>query len=230
MANVIVADNDSLVRGVLRSVLMGVGQTVHLASSGEEALACASRVHADLILLDLNMPKLNGFLACEQLRRMPGYATTPIVILSAHDGKKERDAAARVGMTLFLAKPFQPALLLHSIYPYLDIDAKTQKTILQAAARAREIMPVGGRTLDWDNTVTERDNPPPMPVPERIKPTRPVDVIPRRLELTGNAAAYIDPPAEPADEDSASPVNPFRWLVSRAKAGWTHREAKTTPD
>jgi two-component system chemotaxis response regulator CheY len=230
MASVIVADNDALVRGVLRSVLIGVGQTVFLATCGEEALTCASRVHARLVLLDLNMPRLNGFLACEQLRRLPGYENTPIVILSAHDGERERDAAARVGMTLFLTKPFQPAVLLQSLSPYLDMDATTQKAILQAATRAREIMPLGGRILDWDNTVTERDHRALIPAPEKSEPSRSVQVIPRRPEIAGSAAAYVDPPVDPADDDGAGLGHSFRWLVSRAKAGWTHREPKITPD
>src|ERR1700693_4100274 len=111
MPSVIVADNDLVVRGVLRSLLESVGQTVFLATCGEAAMAVAARVRANLVLLDLNMPRLNGFVTCEKLRLLPGYETTPIVVLSAHDGDRERHAAARVGATLFLSKPFQPAVL-----------------------------------------------------------------------------------------------------------------------
>jgi CheY-like chemotaxis protein len=144
MPNVIVADNDLVVRGVLRSLLEGVGQTVFLATSGEETMAVASRVRASLVLLDLNMPRLNGFLTCEKLRLLANYQTTPIVILSAHDGERERHAAARVGATLFLSKPFQPAVLLQSLSPYLDIGVTMQRAISHAATRAREISPLVG--------------------------------------------------------------------------------------
>jgi CheY-like chemotaxis protein len=144
MPTVIVADNDLVVRGVLRSLLEGVGQTVFLATCGEEALAVASKVRANLVLLDLNMPRLNGFLTCEKLRLLPGYATTPIVILSAHDGERERNAAVRVGTTLFLSKPFQPAVVLQSLSPYLHIGVNMQKAISHAAMRAREISPLVG--------------------------------------------------------------------------------------
>src|ERR1700733_11262579 len=102
MPNVIVADNDLVVRGVLRSLLENVGQTVFLAASGQEVLDVATRVRAGLVLLDLNMPRLNGFLTCEKLRRLPDYASVPIAILSAYDGPRSKRAAVRVGATLFL--------------------------------------------------------------------------------------------------------------------------------
>ncbi|HET6307092.1 MAG TPA: response regulator [Rhodopila sp.] len=149
MPNVIVADNDLVVRGVLRSLLESVGQTVFLATCGEEVLDVAARVRAGLVLLDLNMPRLNGFLTCEKLRRLPDYATTPIVILSAYDGPRPKRAAVRVGATQFLSKPFQPAVLLQALSPYLEFGATTQKAISHAATRAREIAPLadgGSRT------------------------------------------------------------------------------------
>jgi len=136
---VIVADNDMVIRGILRSILIGVGQEVHLAVSGEEAVAIASRMQARLVLLDLDMPKLNGLLACERLRALAGYASTPIVILTAYDGEDARRDAARAGATLFLVKPFQPAALLASLSPYLDIDTGTREAVTRAARRTRQI-------------------------------------------------------------------------------------------
>jgi CheY-like chemotaxis protein len=135
---VIVADNDMVIRGILRSILIGVGQDVHLAASGEEAVAIASRMQARLILLDLDMPKLSGPLACERLRAMAGYASTPIVILTAYDGEDARREAARAGATLFLVKPFQPTELLASLSPYLDIDTGMRQAMTRAALRTRQ--------------------------------------------------------------------------------------------
>ena len=149
-AGVIVADNDVMIRGVLRSMLAGVGQDVFLAATGEEAVALALVVQAKLVLLDLAMPKLNGFQACERLRALRGCASTPIVILTTHHGEGARQAAARVGATLFLVKPFQPAALLQSLSPFLDIDVSTQEKMALAARRAREIAtPRPKRDRDW---------------------------------------------------------------------------------
>lgn len=137
-AGVIVADNDTVIRGILRSILIGVGQDVHLAASGEEAVAIASRMQPKLVLLDVDMPKLSGLLACERLRAMAGYADTPIVILTAYDGEDARREATRAGATMFLVKPFQPAELLASLSPYLDIDPGTRQAVARAAWRTRQ--------------------------------------------------------------------------------------------
>jgi two-component system chemotaxis response regulator CheY len=136
---VIVADNDSAIRGVLRSMLAGVGQNVFVAATGEEAIAFAWNVQARLVVLDLNMPGLNGLLACERIRAMPGHAHTPIAILTAHDSEAARRAAERVGATLFVAKPFQPTSLLKALAPYLGLDAGTRDAVSTADQRARSI-------------------------------------------------------------------------------------------
>lgn len=147
---VIVADDDVVVRGILRSMLTGVGQDVFVAATGREAVDFASMVRASLILLDLKMPGLNGLLACEQIRGLLGYAATPIVILTAHDTAGARLAAERVGATLVLAKPFQPAALLGTLSGFLDITPETLKTVSRAAQSARAIAALdASRVLVW---------------------------------------------------------------------------------
>jgi CheY-like chemotaxis protein len=136
---VIVADNDEVVRGVLRAIMIGVGRDVLVASNGEEAVAFARRERARLFVLDLDMPKLNGLLTCKRLRALPGYESTPIAILTGHDGENARNAAMRVGATLFLAKPFQPAALLASLSPFLSIDTGTHRAMARTVRQAPEI-------------------------------------------------------------------------------------------
>ena len=136
---VIVADNDEVVRGVLRAIMIGVGRDVLVASNGEEAVAFARRDRARLFVLDLDMPKLNGLLTCKRLRALPGYESTPIAILTGHDGENARNAAMRVGATLFLAKPFQPAALLAALLPFLGIDTGTHRAMARTVRQAPEI-------------------------------------------------------------------------------------------
>ncbi len=119
---VIVADNDYLIRGILRSILEESGLHVFLACDGAEAMEFARRIVVRLVILDLNMPKLNGFCACEQLRLLPGYAAVPIVILSAYGDLAARKAAERAGATRFFAKPFTPVDLLAGIVPLLGLE------------------------------------------------------------------------------------------------------------
>ena len=116
--DVIIADNDYIIRGILRSVLEGQNFNVLQAVDGIEAIDYATRTNAQLVILDIldhKMPKLDGFAACMQIRRLPGYTDVPIVILTAFNDDHTRGAAQRAGATMFLAKPFRPVDLLQAI-------------------------------------------------------------------------------------------------------------------
>ena len=91
------------------------GFTVLSAIDGLEAVDYATRTIARLVILDLRMPKLDGFAACSQIRRLPGYANVPIAILSAFPGTETREAAKNAGATTFLSKPFTPIEVLRAI-------------------------------------------------------------------------------------------------------------------
>jgi CheY-like chemotaxis protein len=118
---IIVADNDALLRGILRTVLTDARQSVFLAEDGMEAVIYAHRFIARLILLDLAMPRMDGLAACKLIRELPGYADVPIVILTGHDQVGLRAAATTVGATRFLTKPFQVHGFLRALAPYLDL-------------------------------------------------------------------------------------------------------------
>jgi DNA-binding response OmpR family regulator len=112
---IIIADNDYIVRGILRSVLERQDFAVLLAVNGIEALDYAMRTQARLVILDFKMPRLDGFAACARMRSLPGYADVPIVILTAFGDDATREAARDAGATAFIAKPFRPIDLLRAI-------------------------------------------------------------------------------------------------------------------
>jgi CheY-like chemotaxis protein len=113
--DVIIADNDHIIRGILRSTLERCGFNVLPTTDGLEALDYATRTVARLVILDFRMDKLDGLAACSQIRRLPGYADVPIAILSAFGDKGTRAAAQRAGATTFFAKPFTTGDLLRGI-------------------------------------------------------------------------------------------------------------------
>ena len=78
VTGIIVADDDGMIRSILRASLDALDLNVFLASDGLEAVELASRIRAALIILDLKMPRMNGMLACQQIRLLPGNARTPI--------------------------------------------------------------------------------------------------------------------------------------------------------
>ena len=139
IGGVIVADDDAIVRGVLRSRLEAIDQIVLLASDGLEAVALAARMQARLILLDLKMPRLDGLVACRRIRQMPHNAKTPIVILTFLTGKDAEAAATQVGATAFLTKPFRSAELLQELSRFLTMSDVMRDAINRAAGRAAKI-------------------------------------------------------------------------------------------
>ncbi|HEX3994377.1 MAG TPA: response regulator [Acetobacteraceae bacterium] len=141
-AGVIVADDDPLIRSVLKRKLEEFGQTVYQASNGAEAVSLAECIDACLIILDIRMPRLDGVQACVQIRELPGYEHTPIVMLTFQDNKKAQTSASRAGATMFLVKPFGTATLMLALSRFLPIDEATQKTIHADAVRA-----TGGRVF-----------------------------------------------------------------------------------
>jgi len=162
IGGVIVADDDNMIRSVLRATFEALDLNVFLASDGLEAVEFASRIQAALIILDLKMPRMNGLLACQRIREMPGNAQTPIVILTALPGPEAEAAAAKVGATAYFAKPFRPALLLQALSRFLPIDDARRNLIRHNADLANGIVrsapvpvgnlpakrPVAGGTLD----------------------------------------------------------------------------------
>lgn len=140
--NIIVADNDALIRDLLRSMLVNEGYSVFLAVDGEEALGFAHRIRAQLVVLDLNMPRLNGFRTCEEIRSLPGYADVPIVILTVYDGWDAREAARRIGATEFVTKPFRADTLLHRLMALMGRgEASLRPRLAQEWHRRREPVP-----------------------------------------------------------------------------------------
>ena len=133
---VIVADDDPMIRNILLARLKDIDQDVFLANNGLEAVILASRMQASLVMLDVEMPELDGLLACAQIRQLPGYAGTPIVMLTLHDTEQAQNAASRAGATMFLVKPFSSAALMLALSRFLRIDNATLETIQVNAVRA----------------------------------------------------------------------------------------------
>ena len=119
--HIIIADNDSSIRGILRSVLDHPRRALYLAANGLEAVEFAQHLNANLVLLDMRMPQLDGLEACARIRQVPRYADIPIVILTAFDNDVVRRKAQRAGATAFWVKPFTTEALLRNLAPLIQL-------------------------------------------------------------------------------------------------------------
>ena len=107
--------------------------------SGESALAGARRRRPDIVLLDLHMPKMNGFELIRRLRDASGCSQTAIIIISGLDVPASRANARELGIAHYLTKPVELGRLLETMGKLLDVDGHepTAHTAQMKAAIAR---------------------------------------------------------------------------------------------
>lgn len=105
-AKVLVADDDVALVRILETVLHGDGYDVDPAYDGKDALAKASAKEYDLVLMDIQMPLLDGLSACRQLRATERYRETPFIVLTARTRQDDMTEAFEAGFTDYIRKPF----------------------------------------------------------------------------------------------------------------------------
>jgi predicted signal transduction protein with EAL and GGDEF domain/FixJ family two-component response regulator len=113
--HVLIADDDATLREIAAAILRKDGFTVEAVASGDAALAACARRMPDIALLDVEMPNGDGYQACVNLRRLPGGADLPIVMVTGLDDSTSIDRAYQAGATDFVVKPINWALLAHRI-------------------------------------------------------------------------------------------------------------------
>jgi DNA-binding response OmpR family regulator len=109
---VLVADDDADILRFIEINLRLEGFEVVTARDGLDALAKATAVRPDLVLLDVLMPGIDGYAICARIRADAGLAAVPVIIVTANYGLAEMEAARQAGADDFLIKPFLPATLL----------------------------------------------------------------------------------------------------------------------
>jgi CheY-like chemotaxis protein/anti-sigma regulatory factor (Ser/Thr protein kinase) len=105
---------------VLRHVLQRRNYNVICATTGREALAAATNQKPDLILMDLQMPDMNGLEAASAIRELPGYESTPILALTANYSDQTKEECLAHGMQAFLSKPVDAHELWSTVSRYLN--------------------------------------------------------------------------------------------------------------
>lgn len=102
---ILIVEDNQVNRKLLLTVLRPHGYELLTAVDGEEAVCMATRELPDLILMDLQLPKVNGFMATQQLRELPATAQIPVVALTAHAMPEEQEHASQVGFNGYITKP-----------------------------------------------------------------------------------------------------------------------------
>ncbi len=117
--HVLLAEDEPISQAVAQAMLEEAGFAVDLAEDGEAALDLARRNSYDLILLDMQMPRMNGVDAAREIRTLPGYASIPILAVTANAFSEDRALCLAAGMNDHVAKPIEAALLYEKLLRWL---------------------------------------------------------------------------------------------------------------
>lgn len=112
---VLVVDDSVTVRKVTSRLLERHGMNVLTAKDGVDAMALLQEHTPDLMLLDIEMPRMDGFEVAMQVRADPRLQQLPIIMITSRTGQKHRDRAMAIGVNDYLGKPYQESVLLESI-------------------------------------------------------------------------------------------------------------------
>ena len=124
---ILVADDEPHILRIVKDKLSNAGFSVIAVTNGEEAFASAKNETPDLILLDVMMPKMNGFEVCKKLRQEAAFTSTPIILLTARGQESDMKTGFDAGATEYITKPFSPRQLLETVRARLAIgDVKPQ--------------------------------------------------------------------------------------------------------
>ena len=115
MKRILIAEDRPASLELIRTVLECAGYEVIEALDGQEAIEKASGNPVDLVLLDLQMPKVDGFGVLAELRENPRYARTPIVALTASAMQGDRERALEAGFSSYVTKPVELTVLRSEI-------------------------------------------------------------------------------------------------------------------
>ena len=112
---ILIADDDEMERFLQREVLESAGFDIVEAESGAAAAKLFAECKPDLVVLDVMMPEMNGFEACQAIRALPGGRTAPVLMATALDDIDSIDQAYRAGATDFIGKPINWPVLPHHV-------------------------------------------------------------------------------------------------------------------
>lgn len=115
MKKVLTVDDSRTIRNMLLMTLSGAGYETVQAEDGLEGLEVLERSNPDVIVTDINMPRLDGFGFIEGVRKDARYRAIPILVLTTESDQEKKNRARQAGATGWIVKPFDPAKLIDAI-------------------------------------------------------------------------------------------------------------------
>jgi two-component system, cell cycle response regulator DivK len=117
---ILVVEDQEDLRTILRDLMTASGYEVIEAVDGADGVAKAKSGRPDLILMDIQLPLVDGYEATRQIKRQPGMASTPIIAVSSFAMKGDEEKARASGCDAYVTKPYSPMKLLGMVRAFLD--------------------------------------------------------------------------------------------------------------
>ncbi|MEY2976309.1 MAG: response regulator transcription factor [Prochlorotrichaceae cyanobacterium] len=115
MSTVLVVEDSPAQREMITDLLRGSGLTVNIATDGVEAIEAIKAQCPDLVVLDIVMPRMNGYEVCRHLKNNPQTQSVPVIMCSSKGEEFDRYWGMKQGADAYIAKPFQPTELVGTV-------------------------------------------------------------------------------------------------------------------
>lgn len=115
MASILAVDDSASMRQMVSFTLKGAGYDVIEAADGAEALKLARGQPVNLVITDVNMPNMDGIALIRELRALPSYRFTPLLMLTTESSPEKKQQGKAAGATGWIVKPFNPGQLLSTV-------------------------------------------------------------------------------------------------------------------
>ena len=125
--HVLVVEDEPTNQAVARAIVEHAGARVDVAHDGVQAVEMSARQRYELILMDMQMPHMDGLQATRLIRLQPGREDVPIVAMTANAFEEDRQRCLQAGMNDFIAKPFEAPVLLNTLLHWLGDDGGTPR-------------------------------------------------------------------------------------------------------
>ena len=116
---ILVVEDQADNRRILRDLLTSAGYEIIQAETGEEALAAAARDRPDLILMDIQLPLLDGYEATRRIKADPELRAIPIIVITSYALSGDESKARAAGCDAYVSKPYSPRALLAKTREYV---------------------------------------------------------------------------------------------------------------
>jgi len=159
--HLLVIEDDPAIRSLLEATLTGGGYQITTVDNGEEGLQIIEENRPQLVILDLNLPGMNGLDLCRAIRQDPYMATLPVLMLTGRSEEDDMVAGFAVGADDYITKPFSPKVFLARVNALLrrqpaaqPKQSKQSPVVLGIKTLGRCELVYGGKTLVWSERFT----------------------------------------------------------------------------